>query len=101
MHRRTTILAALPQPRHATSAAAGVVASRRALNRAILPIEGARTHAPAISTGALAVFRAFQPAQPGPPAPGAGARLCSDRPPLDYDDLSVSLLLRTAVQYLS
>ena len=98
MHRRTTILAALPQPRHATSAAAGVVASRRALNRAILPIEGARTHAPAISTGALAVFRAFQPAQPGPPA---RAWLCSDRPPLDYDDLSVSLLPRTAVQYLS
>ena len=65
MHRRTTILAALPQPRHATSAAAGVAASHRALNGAILPIEGARTHAPAISTGALAVFRAFQHAQPG------------------------------------
>ena len=71
MHRRTTILAALPQPRHATSAVAGVVASHRALNRAILPIEGARTHAPAISTGALAVFRAFQPAQPGPRARGS------------------------------
>ena len=50
MHRRTTILAALPQPRHATSAVAGVVASHRALNRAILPIEGARTHASTIST---------------------------------------------------
>ncbi len=66
MHRRTTLLAALPQPRHGTSAAAGVVASHRALNGAILPIEGARTHAPAISTGALAVLRAFQHAQPGP-----------------------------------
>jgi hypothetical protein len=43
MHRRTTILAALPQPRHATSAVADVVASHRALNDPILPIEGART----------------------------------------------------------
>ncbi len=50
MLRRTTILAALPQPRHATSAVADVAASHRALNGAILPIEGARTHAPAIST---------------------------------------------------
>ena len=65
MHRRTTILAALPQPRHATSAVADVAASHRALNGAILPIEGARTHAPAISTDALPVFRAFIAAQPG------------------------------------
>jgi hypothetical protein len=63
MHRRTTILAALPQPRHATSAAADVAASHRAVNGAILPINGSRTHACAISTGALAVFRAFQHAQ--------------------------------------
>ena len=75
MHRRTTILAALPQPRHATSAVAGVVASHRALNRAILPIEGARTHAPAISTGALAVFRAFQHASPPAAAERRGALL--------------------------
>ena len=68
MHRRTTILAALPQPSHATSAVADVVASHRALNDPILPIEGARTHAPAISTGALAVFRAFQHVQPRPAA---------------------------------
>jgi hypothetical protein len=67
MHRRTTVLVALPQPRHATSAAADVAASHSALNGTILPIEGARTHAPAISTGALDVFRAFQHAQPGLP----------------------------------
>ncbi len=66
MHRRTTILSALPQPRHATSAGADVAASHIALNGAILPIEGAWTHAPAISTGALTVFRAFQHVQPGP-----------------------------------
>jgi hypothetical protein len=71
MHRRTTILAALPQPRHGESAAADVVASHTGLSILVLPIEGARTHAPAISTGALAVFRAFQPAQPGPPARGS------------------------------
>ena len=34
----------------ATSAATDVAVSHRALNGAILPIEGARTHAPAIST---------------------------------------------------
>ena len=68
MHRRTTILAALPQPRHATSAVADVVASHGALHGPVLLIEGLRTHVSAISTGALAVFRAFQPAQPGPPA---------------------------------
>eukprot|EP01043_Picozoa_sp_COSAG02_P014852 COSAG02_NODE_619_length_19446_cov_9.557141_20_plen_51_part_00 len=50
MHGRTTVLAALPQQRHAALVAADVVASHRALNGAILPIEGARTHAYAIST---------------------------------------------------
>jgi hypothetical protein len=63
MHGRTTVLAALPLSRHATSAAADVATSHRALDGAVLPIEGARTHAHAISTGALAVFRAFQHAQ--------------------------------------
>eukprot|EP01043_Picozoa_sp_COSAG02_P039379 COSAG02_NODE_3104_length_7366_cov_7.224302_4_plen_145_part_00 len=33
-----------------------------------LPIEGARTYAPGISTGAVAVFRAFSTPSPAPPA---------------------------------
>jgi hypothetical protein len=65
MHGRTTVVVALPLSRHVASAAADVVASHRPLDGAVLPIEDARTHAPAISTGALAVFRAFQHAQPG------------------------------------
>ena len=59
MHERTTVLAALPQPRHAASAAADVEPSHRALRAIDLSIEGARTYAPGISTGSLAVFRAF------------------------------------------
>ena len=42
------------------SAAADVAASHRALDTPFLPIEGARTHAPAIITGVAAVFPAFQ-----------------------------------------
>jgi hypothetical protein len=57
MHGRTTVLAALPQPRHAASAVADVAASHGALNGPILLIEGVRTHVSTISTGALAVFR--------------------------------------------
>ncbi len=59
MHGRTSVLVALPLPRHRVSGAADLAALHRALCAPILPIEGARTHAPAISTGALAVFRAF------------------------------------------
>ncbi len=58
MHGRTTVLVALPQPRHAASAAADVVASHGALHGPILLIEGVWTHVSAISTGDLAVFRA-------------------------------------------
>jgi uncharacterized protein involved in propanediol utilization len=50
MHGRTTVLSALPQPSHAASAAADVMASYRAVNGAILSVEGARTHGSAIST---------------------------------------------------
>ena len=56
---------ALPLPRHGGSAAADLAASRTGLDGAILLIEGARTYAHGISTGAVAVFRAFQRAQPG------------------------------------
>ena len=77
MHERTTVLAALPQPRHAASAAADAEASRRALRAIDLSIEGARTYAPGISTGSLAVFCAFS-TPTGTPAPPA-ARLWSPR----------------------
>jgi len=59
MHTRTTVLAALPQPRHAASAVADVAASHTGLRGPVLPIECVRTYAPGISTGAVAVFRAF------------------------------------------
>ena len=68
MHGRTTVLVALPQLKHATPAAADVAASHGGLCGPVLPIEGVRVYASAISTGALAVFRAFQHAQPDGPA---------------------------------
>ena len=81
MHERTTVLAALPQPRHAASAAADVEASRRALRATDLSIEGARTYAPGISTGSLAVFRAFSTPSPAPPRrAGCSGRLEQDAP---------------------
>ena len=58
-HVRTSVLAALPQPRHAASAAADLVAAHSALDSPILSIETARTYAPAISMGAVAVFVRF------------------------------------------
>jgi hypothetical protein len=70
MHMRTTVLAALPQLRHAASAVADVVASHAGLCGPVLPIECVRTHASAISMGSLAVFRAFSTLSP----PGAAAR---------------------------
>eukprot|EP01043_Picozoa_sp_COSAG02_P069526 COSAG02_NODE_11949_length_1626_cov_1.679764_1_plen_119_part_00 len=56
MHGRTSVLAVLPLPRHGELAAADLAASHRAL-------EGARTYAPGISSGAVAVYCAFQRAQ--------------------------------------
>ena len=65
MHGRTTVLEALPQPRHAASAAADVVTSHRGLGGAVLSIEGTRTYASTISMGALAVFVRFSTPKPG------------------------------------
>ena len=58
-HARTSVLAALPLPRHGESAVADLAASYTGLRIPVLPIECAWTHASAISTGAVAVFRAF------------------------------------------
>jgi len=63
-HGRTCVFVALPQPRHAVSAAADAAASHRASGAPVLPIEDARTHAPDISTGVVAVFPAFQASIP-------------------------------------
>jgi hypothetical protein len=52
-------LVALTAPRHAAQPAAEGAAPHRAPEGRDLPIEGARNHAHVISTGALAVFRAF------------------------------------------
>jgi hypothetical protein len=64
MHARTSVLAALPLPKHEESAAADLTASYTALGIPVLPMEGARTYAPGISTGAVAVFRAFSTRSP-------------------------------------
>eukprot|EP01043_Picozoa_sp_COSAG02_P089442 COSAG02_NODE_26416_length_633_cov_1.513109_1_plen_92_part_00 len=70
MHARSTVLMTLQQPRHATPAVADVMASHKGLRGSVLLIEGVRVHASAIRTGAMAVFRAFQP---GAPAAGGAA----------------------------
>ena len=65
-HARTSVLAALPLPNHGESAAADLAASYTGLGIPVLPIEAARTYAPGISTGAVAVFRAFSTPSPAP-----------------------------------
>jgi hypothetical protein len=77
MHARTSVLVALPQPRHGESAAADLAASHTGLGIPVLPIECVRTHASAISTGAVAVFRAFSTPNPAARRPG----LIKDRAP--------------------
>jgi len=66
MRARSSVLAALPLPNHGESAAADLVASYTGLGIPVLPIEAARTYAPGISTGAVAVFRAFSTPSPAP-----------------------------------
>jgi hypothetical protein len=53
---RTSVLAALPLPRHRESATADLTTSHRALGDPILLIEGAWKYTCVISTGAVAVF---------------------------------------------
>ena len=64
MHAVNSVLAALPLPRHGESAAADLTASHTGRSIHVLPIEGVRAHASAISMGALAVFRAFSTPSP-------------------------------------
>eukprot|EP01043_Picozoa_sp_COSAG02_P082806 COSAG02_NODE_20953_length_808_cov_1.431594_2_plen_74_part_01 len=66
MHGRGTVLVALPQPRHGASAVADLVASHAGLCSPVLPNEGARTYAPGISTGAVAVCVRLRAPSPGP-----------------------------------
>ena len=63
-HARTSVLAALPLPRHGESAAADLAASYTGLRIPVLPIECAWTHADGRSMGAVAVFRAFSTCSP-------------------------------------
>ena len=71
-HVRTSVLPTLPQQRHAASAAADLVAAHGALDGPVLSIEGARTYAPSISMGTLAVFVRFSGPRrrQGTPSPG-------------------------------
>ena len=63
MHRRTRDFRALPLAMHAASTVADPLASHTALDGAVLLIEAARTHAPGISAGGLAVLPCVQRAQ--------------------------------------
>ena len=64
MHAVNRCLVVLPLPRHAESAAADLAASSLGLGIPVLPIEGARTYAPGISMGTVAVFPAFSTPSP-------------------------------------
>ena len=84
MRARTGIFVALPQPSHATQAAADPVAAHRALDSPNLSIEGARTCATSISARALPIFRAFQPAcSSSLPLSRVIARARARRPPVN------------------
>ena len=58
--RRTGEPVFSPPPRHGELAAADLAASHRALGVPVLSIESARTYAPGINTGAVAVFVRFR-----------------------------------------
>ena len=64
MHAVNRCLVVLPLPRHAESAVADLAASSLGLSIPVLPIEGARTYAPGISMGTVAVFPAFSTPSP-------------------------------------
>ena len=79
----------LPLPRHAESAAADLVASSLGLGIPVLQIEGARTYAPGISTGAVAVFRAFSTPSPAPPWRGMSSVVVAERGLRSFTDICV------------
>jgi hypothetical protein len=91
-HARSSDFEAVPRPRHAASAAADAAASHRALDVPVLAIEGARTHAPAISTGVAAVFPAFRRAQPAAAPCTRGARRARRTSICQCATLSASML---------
>ena len=78
MHVVNQCLVVLPLPRHAESAAADLAASSLGLGIPVLPIETARTYAPGISMGTVAVFPAFSTPSPAAAfvALGMPLRLC-------------------------
>ena len=79
MHQRTHVFSALSLARHAASTVADPMASHAGLGGAVLLIEGARTHDPGISTGAVAVFRAFSTRSPAAFAGRAAPRASAQR----------------------
>eukprot|EP01043_Picozoa_sp_COSAG02_P047713 COSAG02_NODE_4602_length_5176_cov_2.578885_4_plen_190_part_00 len=66
----------LQGPKLAAQPSGEVIASHRALRAPILPTDGARTHTRAISTGVVAVFRAFS-SRVGGCVPGVAAAAAS------------------------
>ena len=76
MHAWASDFAALPLPRRGAQAAADLAAKHTAPGGSDLPIEGARTHAPTISMGALLVFLRFSAPSPRADRPrrAVGAR---------------------------
>eukprot|EP01043_Picozoa_sp_COSAG02_P021430 COSAG02_NODE_1088_length_14670_cov_237.088326_16_plen_201_part_00 len=93
-HVRTSVLAAEPPSWHAESATADLAASDKAVGTSVLPIEGVRTYAPGISTGAVTVFVCFSaPARPIQRDRAAGrARPPIGRQPLALHDIKLSTL---------
>ncbi len=91
MHGRTSVLAVMPPPRHGASGAADLAASHRALHALILPIEGARTYASGISTGAVAVFGRFSARTPV--VAGAGRRADRSRCGLLFEYVAAEVAL--------
>eukprot|EP01043_Picozoa_sp_COSAG02_P040203 COSAG02_NODE_3233_length_7129_cov_27.245946_4_plen_142_part_00 len=79
MHVVNRCLVVLPLPRHAETAAADLVASSLGLGIPVLPIETARTYAPGISMGTVAVFPAFSTPSPARGRSRRGAAVVAGR----------------------
>ena len=92
MHAVNRCLVVLPLPRHAESAAADLAASSLGLGIPVLPIEGARTYAPGISMGTVAVFPAFST-----PSPAFAAAPWSPSPAAPADHLAVQDSIRAII----
>jgi hypothetical protein len=97
MHAWASDFAALPLPRHGAQAAADLAARHTAPGGSDLLIEGARTHAPTISMGALPVFLRFSAPSPRADRPRRAAGPATPRW-IDWIPLSIDWIMYSCIR---